>query len=431
MKTWQLIYELGEQSAQRCVDCRKRFWVERRPLEVCPSCGAQLVLGVERRQGCRSGFRTKKEAETALNDVLGELQHGTYVQPARITLAEFLNDEWLPAIEHTVRPTTLVGYRCNVAAHLTYGFGATPLQKLTPSAINRLYIKLLSEPRMSRKKPKDKPKEEDKKESAEPEEQPKPLSPTTVRHIHALLHRALGDAVRWGKLQRNPADAADPPRKSLTATNEMKSWSAKQLHTFLDAVKDERLGPLWHVLATTGMRRGEALGLRWADVDLDGMRGTGPTISVRQALVSAGYQVSFSEPKTQKGRRTIALDAGTVSVLSEWRDRQEAEAEEWGKLWTATGLAFTRENGTAWHPDRVSKLFEEAVLASKLPRIRLHDLRHTHATLALGTNIHPKVVSERLGHSTVAFTLDVYSHCIPALAQDAADRVAALVFAAE
>jgi integrase len=121
----------------------------------------------------------------------------------------------------------------------------------------------------------------------------------------------------------------------------------------------------------------------------------------------------------------------TVTILKEWQERQQAQAKDWEELWTDTGLVFTRENGTAWHPDRVSKLFEQAVFASKLPRIRLHDLHHTHATLALGTNIHPKVVSDRLGHSTVAFTLDVYSHCVPALAQDTAGKVAAPVFAAE
>ena len=187
------------------------------------------MLRVERRQGCRSGFRTEKDAEIALNDVLGDLQHGTYVQPTKVTLAEYLKDEWLPAIEHTVRPTTLVGYRCIIAAHLTYGFGATTLKKLTPSAINRFYGKLLAEPRISRNKPKD----EHGKKRAEPEEEPQPLAATTVRHIHALLHRALGDAVRWGKLERNPADAADPPRMSRSGANEMKSWSAKELQTFL------------------------------------------------------------------------------------------------------------------------------------------------------------------------------------------------------
>jgi integrase len=127
----------------------------------------------------------------------------------------------------------------------------------------------------------------------------------------------------------------------------------------------------------------------------------------------------------------IALDAGTVTVLREWRERQEAEAKDLGPLWTDTGLVFTREDGTAWHPDRISKLFERAVSASGLPRIRLHDLRHTHATLALEASISPRLVADRLGHSTVAFTLDVYSHCIPDVARDAAEKIAALVAAAE
>ena len=240
MKTWQAIYEVGEQSAQRCLSCHKRFWVDGRRLKTCPSCGGELKERMERRQGCQSGFKTKKEAQVALNDILASLQHDTYVLPAKITLAEFLQDEWLPAVEHTVRPTTLVGYKCMITAHLTGGLGATPLKNLTPSAINRFYGKLLTEPRMSRKKP----KEGQNPKPTEPEIEPKPLSPTTVRHIHALLHRALTDAVRWGKLQRNPADAADPPRISRIGANEMKNWSAKQLQTFLSKSKSDRLNPL-------------------------------------------------------------------------------------------------------------------------------------------------------------------------------------------
>ena len=126
MQTWQAIYEIGEQSAQRCLGCNKRFWADGRRLKTCPSCGGELKERTERRQGCQSGFPTKKEAQLALNDILASLHHDTYVLPAKITLAEFLKDEWLPAIEHTVRPTTLVGYKCMIAAHLSCGLGATP-----------------------------------------------------------------------------------------------------------------------------------------------------------------------------------------------------------------------------------------------------------------------------------------------------------------
>jgi integrase/predicted RNA-binding Zn-ribbon protein involved in translation (DUF1610 family) len=418
MKTWQAIYELGEQPAQRCTACNKRFWVERRRLKTCPECGGTLRDRMERRQGCRSGFRTKKEAETALNDILGTIQHGIYVQPARITLAEFLEEQWLPAIVPTVRATTLVGYKCLITAHIVPRLGANRLQQLTPAKINAFYGKLLTEPRVSRRKL----REANAPEAAEDE--PKPLSATTVRHVHALLHRVLRDAVRWGVLERNPADAADPPSLRSTKENEMKTWSAKELKAFLQKNQCDRLYPLWRIMSATGMRRGEALGLRWTDTDLDGEN---PAITVRQALVSAGYEVAFSEPKTKRGRRTIWLDTETAETLRLWRDAQAMEKDSARELWPDTGLVFTREDGSAWHPDRISKLFEDAVTASGMPRIRLHDLRHTHATIALGANIHPKIVSDRLGHSTVAFTLDVYSHCIPALAQDAADKIAALV----
>ncbi len=172
----------------------------------------------------------------------------------------------------------------------------------------------------------------------------------------------------------------------------------------------------------TGMRRGEALGLRWSDVDLEG-----GAIVVRQALIAVGYELRFSEPKTRRGRRTIPLDAETTAILTEWRKGQREEKMLWRKLWTDTGLVFTCEDGTAWHPDRITKLFEDTVKRSELPRIRFHDLRHTHATLALAAGINPKMVADRLDHATVALTLDVYLHSIPAVAQDAADRIAALV----
>jgi len=172
------------------------------------------------------------------------------------------------------------------------------------------------------------------------------------------------------------------------------------------------------------MRRGEALGLRWEDVDLANTR-----LSVRRALIPCGREVIVSEPKTARGRRAIALDAETVEVLKAQAARQLAEQTEWGKAWIDTGLVFTKENGEALHPEDVTRYFRIAVKKALLPKIRLHDLRHTHATLALRAGIHPKVVSERLGHATVSITLDTYSHAIPAMQEEAAALIAGLVFA--
>src|SRR5665811_142129 len=143
------------------------------------------------------------------------------------------------------------------------------------------------------------------------------LSPMTIHHVHACLHKACKDAVRWGHISRNPLDAADPPRKKSDGTKEMRTWTKEQLKAFLDAVAAERLSPLWHTIAMTGMRRGEAIGLRWSDVDLENAR-----LAVRRALIPCGREVIVSEPKTAKGRRVIALDQLTVDVLKAQAARQ-------------------------------------------------------------------------------------------------------------
>jgi len=248
----------------------------------------------------------------------------------------------------------------------------------------------------------------------------------TIHHVHACLHKACKDAVRWGRIARNPLDAADPPRKSGDGSKEMKTWDKEQLRNFLKAVSGERLYALWHTIAFTGMRRGEALGLRWVDVDLENGR-----LAVRRTLVPIKGDVVVSEPKTAKGRRVVALDPSTVEILKAQAARQLDEQGTWDEGWVESGLVFTAENGAALDPESVSRYWRQAVKKAMLPTIRLHDLRHTHATLALQAGIHPKVVSERLGHATVAITLDTYSHAIPALQEEAAALIAGLVFAAE
>jgi len=174
----------------------------------------------------------------------------------------------------------------------------------------------------------------------------------------------------------------------------------------------------------TDMRRGEIVGLRWDDVDLEAGR-----LSVRRALIPHGSGVIISEPKTAKGRRSIALDPASTEALTAQAARQLGDQKEWGDAWSDSGYVFTKENGEPLHPQVVSRAFGQAVKAAKLPEIRLHDLRHTHATLALRAGIHPKVVSERLGHATISITLDTYSHAIPAMQEEAATKITDLVFA--
>jgi len=200
------------------------------------------------------------------------------------------------------------------------------------------------------------------------------LSPRTERYTHAILHRALRDAVRWGRLARNPADLADPPRAN---TPEMRVWTRVELARFLSHARSDRLYAAWLLLATTGLRRGELLGLRWADVDLGASRA-----SVRQSLNSAAGKLEFLPPKTAKSKRSLALDPATVAALRSHRRAQFEERLAWGPAYRELDLVFCREDGTPVRPDSLSRSFAALVRAAGLPRIRLHDVRHTYATIA-------------------------------------------------
>jgi integrase len=202
----------------------------------------------------------------------------------------------------------------------------------------------------------------------------------------------------------------------------MRTWTAEELRRFLEHVNSERLAALWTLAASTGMRRGEILGLRWVDVDLDRAR-----VAVRQTLV-AGRQVATSEPKTSRGRRSIALDPRTVAELRAWRAAQLEERLAWGPGYRDTGLVFTREDGSPLHPEWLSDAFAWRIKQAGLPPIRVHDLRHTHASLGLAAGVPIKVISERLGHSSSNFTADAYQHVTPALEEQAAATVARLAF---
>jgi integrase len=203
----------------------------------------------------------------------------------------------------------------------------------------------------------------------------------------------------------------------------MRTWDAPTLARFLEAERGHRYHPLWVLMATTGCRRGEALGLRWSDVDLDA-----GTIQLRNTIGSVAGRITFSDSTKSGGGRPVKLDAGTVAVLKAWRKKQTAERLLLGAGYTDHGLVFCRPTGEPPNPNTVSWIFTDAVRRHGPPRIRVHDLRHTWATLALEAGVHPKVVQERLGHSSIAITLDLYSHVVPAMDSDAAERVAGMIF---
>lgn len=254
----------------------------------------------KRRQTWRSGFKTRRDAGRGLTELLGRLEGGTYVEASRETVAAFLR-EWLDAIDvRGLRPNTLSTYPMLAEKHLIPRVGSIPLQRLSASHLNAAYADMLANGRRNTKTPTG-------------------LSPRTVRFAHSVIRKALADAVRWNRLPRNVADAADPPRKAATKTTP-RAWTAAELRSFLEHVADDRLAPAWRLAASTGMRRGEVLGLAWSAFDPDGAR-----LAVRQTLTLDGYEPRLGQPKTERSRREIALDADTVNALREHRKRQLEE----------------------------------------------------------------------------------------------------------
>jgi integrase len=398
--SFEYIVDIGSAAAQRCQDCGRRFWVERKPRQSCPKCCGPLLETEERRRAIKGGYTTRKECQAALSKVLVAVEARTFTLPTRITVKAFLLSEWLPAVKGTLRPTTYASYTMLAREHIIPRLGSLQLQKLTPGSINALYAHLSEYGRVHGGGP---------------------LSASSVRRVHAVLHRACHDAVRWGRLTVNPVDAADPPKQS-SEHSERPVWNAEQLAGFLGSVADDRLFALWRLLAMTGLRRGEALGLQWPDVDME----TG-AISIRRAWIPVNGVPQMSEPKTKRGRRTIALDPVTLAALKAHAARQADEQTGWEEAWVETGFVFTRGDGQPLHPWHVSRAFKGHLKAAALPQIPLHGLRHSYASLALSSGVNPRIVSGRLGHSTVAPTLDVYSHVLPQQDRDAAEKIADLL----
>jgi integrase len=351
-----------------------------------------------RRQVWKGGFATKREAQRALRDALGRQDRGTWVPPQRATVGEYL-DSWLQSVEPHVRSTTLAGYRRNVAK-VNARIGKVKLTDLRPATVERLYAELVRTGGRDRQ----------------------PLSPKSVTNVHLTLHKAFDDAERLEVVGTSPLRRVRPPR---WRSPEMTVWSAEQTQAFLTAVEDHRLAAAFVLLVTTGMRRGEVIGLRWSDVDLDGSR-----LQVRQSVTTVDNRPVVDAPKTKRSRRSLALDEGTVAALRAHRRRQAEERLLVGELWTDHDLVFPNELGSLLHPDALSRAFQAVVKRAGLPRIRLHDLRHGWASLALAAGVHPKVVSDRLGHSTVGITLDTYSHVLEGLDAEAATTVARRLFPA-
>jgi len=246
------------------------------------------------------------------------------------------------------------------------------------------------------------------------------LSAATITRIHATLMSALNAGVRAGDLTNNPAALVELPRVTLP---ERAVWSAEQLVRFLDFTADDELHPLFALLGTRGLRRGEALGLRWSDVDLAALE-----VRVVQQLTAYGGVPSFSPPKSRSGARRIILDERLARCLRGHRGKQLLLAEQQGWVVDDHSLVFTKGDGSPLNPLAVTRRFDTVVASANLPRIRLHDLRHTSASVGLASGESLIEVSRRLGHSSITITADTYGHVPSEAARAAADRMATYLY---
>jgi integrase len=320
---------------------------------------------------------------------------------APLALGEWL-EEWL-ALCHVrgLRRTTIEGYRRVLAFYVPRSLCETPLGDIRARELNALYGHLLANGRRHGSGG---------------------LSARTVRYVHSALSKALADAVRHGLIGMNPAEAADPPSRRSSRPRVFPTWTPAELRRFLDASKNDRWYSALHLAASTGLRRGELLGLRWGDLDLGAAE-----LQVVQTVVQVAWEPELSTPKTFNSRRRVALDLWTVKVLK--RHLRGARTRAPGGILDPISLVFPSPTGGPMNPSLFSGHFQRLVKKAGLQRIRFHDLRHTHATHALQAGINPKIVSERLGHGSVATTLDLYSHAIPTLQHEAAEAVALLIAA--
>jgi integrase len=379
----------------------------------------------KRKQVTRGGFKTKREAQAAATDLVSQMNAGTWTDDHGMTVGAWL-ETWLDRkVANGLRPATARLYQQHITDYLAPNLGGVRLRDLRPGHVSDLLARLQTEAGSGGK----------------------PLSANTVVRVHACLRSALTTAVRMRLVSFNAARDVELPKVQRTR---VRPWEPWELGAFLDSIQGERLAPLFEVIAATGLRRGEALGLRWEDVDV--ARGV---LVIRQQLTERSgttevcpfcgevhVGLRFAAPKTESGEyRRVELDRNTAGVLLGWQVAQAAERDVWGQTYADHGLIFCQEDGTPLRPERVDRLFHrltdkvmvpedreraDSALVS-LRRVRLHDLRHGQASMMLAAGVDMNVVSKRLGHSRSSFTADVYSHLLEGVGRDAAERAAALI----
>jgi integrase len=353
--------------------------------------GKDPITGHPKRQWV-SVKGNKREAERRLAELTHQLNTGSYVKPRKLTVGDYM-EQWLADYcLPNLQPRTTEGYGFIVRKYIIPSLGNIELTALRPEHLQRFYTEKL----------------------ASGGKDGTGLSPRSVRYCHTTLHKALKSAMRLGILARNPADAVDPPRLK---PHEMQIMSEDDIQKLLELAKDTQYYQVFYLALYTGLRRSELLGLKWADVDLILCQ-----LSVARSLQQLRNGKVVEAPcKTDKSKRMVSLSPRTAIMLRQYKDQQTKLRKDIDIPITEKDYVFSHYDGSPILPDSLSQAWRHLATKAGLKNIRLHDCRHTHASLMLKAGIHPKIVSERLGHAGIQITLDTYSHVSPGLQEAAAN----------
>lgn len=349
--------------------------------------GIDQVTGKRRQR--KKTFRTKREAQSGLTNWLAEIEKGLAVDRSRQTVGELMH-YWLETYaRHNVRAKTFEDYERTIRVHIVPALDRVSVQKLTPVQLQKFYSDKLASGCGER----------------------------TVEQCHQRISQALEQALKMGLVARNVADAVTPPR---VERKEMQTWTEEQAQRFLERAKQSPYGPIWIVLLLTGMRRGEGLGLRWRDVDSEGQ-----VLRVRQTVTVVQGAPHIGPPKNKSSVRDVSVHASVMAALHEHKARQNERRLQLGDVWQDNDLVFPSAVGTPINPNNLTRDYNRCVAQAGVPRIRIHDQRHTHASQLLQMGIDIKVVAERLGHARTSTTMDIYHHVTAKQHRDAGDKIGA------
>jgi len=348
--------------------------------------------GEKRKQKWITFRGSKREAQKELARLITELADDSFQEPSKTTLAQFF-ERWLSHMTSQVDERTHIGYAEKARKNINPLLGSTVLTRLRAEQISQAYARALASGRRDGKGG---------------------LSPRTVHHMHRILKQALAQAVKWGLLKHNPCDAVDPPR---VEKREMMTFDTEQTADALSEMRRTRFLIAYLLAAICGLRRGEIAALRWKNVDLDA-----GVLKIIQTTRQIGKIVTYKPVKNTKGR-PVAISSLMMDELSAHRAKQAEELLRVGAKLSGDSFVFAQPDGTPIKPGSITNEWKRLVKKHSLPRIRFHDLRHTHATAMLASGVHPKIASERLGHSSIAITLDLYSHVLPNMQADAIETM--------